>query len=120
MNLERLDLEKYEALELERSNTIADKGFQQWMSELNVSQSYEDRGGIIRANELNAQNIYIQGADYQFTTRVLIKHEHAWGKHWYCDVVSILGCHFGGPRFESHPGLGLDVHLLFFFPFSHL
>ena len=58
MNLERLDLEKYEALELERSNTIADKGFQQWMSELNVSQSYEDRGGIIRANELNRQYEY--------------------------------------------------------------
>ena len=58
MNLERLDLEKYELLELERSNTIADKGFQQWMSELNVSQSYEDRGGIIRANELNRQYEY--------------------------------------------------------------
>ena len=58
MNLERLDLEKYELLELERNNTIADKGFQQWMSELNVSQSYEDRGGIIRANELNRQYEY--------------------------------------------------------------
>ena len=58
MNLERLDLEKWELLELERSNTIADKGFQQWMSELNVSQSYEDRGGIIRANELNRQYEY--------------------------------------------------------------
>ena len=58
MNLERLDLEKYELLELERNNTIADKGFQQWMSELNVSQSYEDRTGIIRANELNAQYDY--------------------------------------------------------------
>ena len=53
MNLERLDLEKYEQLELERNSTIADPLYQQWMSELNVSQYYEDRGGIIRDNELN-------------------------------------------------------------------
>ena len=58
MNLERLDLEKYEVLEQERNNTIADPLYQQWMSELNVSQSYEDRGGIIRANELNRQYEY--------------------------------------------------------------
>ena len=58
MNLERLDLEKYEQLELERNSTIADPLYQQWMSELNVSQSYEDRGGIIRANELNNQYEY--------------------------------------------------------------
>ena len=58
MNLERLDLEKYEALEQERNETIADPLYQQWMSELNVSQSYEDRSGIIRANELNAQYDY--------------------------------------------------------------
>lgn len=58
MNLERLDLEKYEQLELERNSTIADPLYQQWMSELNVSQSYEDRGGIIRANELNRQYEY--------------------------------------------------------------
>jgi hypothetical protein len=58
MNLERLDLEKYEVLELERNSTIADPLYQQWMSELNVSQSYEDRGGIIRANELNRQYEY--------------------------------------------------------------
>ena len=58
MNLERLDLEKYEELERERNNTIADPLYQQWMSELNVSQSYEDRTGIIRANELNRQYDY--------------------------------------------------------------
>ena len=61
MNLERLDLEKYEQLELERNNTIADERFQQWMSELNVSQSYVDRGSIIRANELNNQYDYSVG-----------------------------------------------------------
>ena len=55
MNLERLDLEKYEQLEMERATTYADSQYQQWMSELNVSQSYEDRSGIVRANELNSQ-----------------------------------------------------------------
>ena len=58
MNLERLDLEKYEVLERERSNTIADPLYQQWMSELEVSSSYTDREGIIRANELNRQYEY--------------------------------------------------------------
>ncbi len=58
MNLERLDLEKYEVLELERNNTIADPLYQQWMSELKVSSSYSDRGVIIRANDLNNQYTY--------------------------------------------------------------
>ena len=58
MNLERLDLEKYELLELERDRTLADPLYQQWMSELKVSSSYSDRGGIIRANELNRQYEY--------------------------------------------------------------
>jgi hypothetical protein len=58
MNLERLDLEKYELLELERSNTIADPLYQQWMKGLGVSSSYSDREGIIRANELNRQYEY--------------------------------------------------------------
>ena len=58
MNLERLDLEKYEQLELERSNTIADPLYQQWMKGLGVSSSYTDREGIIRANELNRQYEY--------------------------------------------------------------
>ena len=58
MNLVRLELEKYEQLEMERNSTYADTGFQQWVSELNISQSYEDRGGILRANEINAQYDY--------------------------------------------------------------
>jgi hypothetical protein len=58
MNLERLDLEKYEVLELERNSTIADPLYQQWMSELGVSSSYTDREGIIRANDLNNQYTY--------------------------------------------------------------
>jgi hypothetical protein len=58
MNLERLDLEKYEVLEQERNRTTADPLYQQWMSELGVSSSYWDREGIIRANELNTQYDY--------------------------------------------------------------
>jgi len=58
MNLERLDLEKYEVLELERDRTLADPLYQQWMSELGVSSSYTDREGIIRANDLNNQYTY--------------------------------------------------------------
>ena len=53
-----MNLEKYEVLELERSNTIADPLYQQWMSELKVSSSYSDREGIIRANDLNNQYTY--------------------------------------------------------------
>jgi regulatory protein YycH of two-component signal transduction system YycFG len=58
MNLERLDLEKYEVLEQERNSTFADAGFQHWVSTLKVSSSYSDREGIIRANELNNQYEY--------------------------------------------------------------
>jgi hypothetical protein len=58
MNLERLDLEKYEQLEMDRNRTYTDRGFQQWVSQLNISQSYEDREGILRANELNTQYDY--------------------------------------------------------------
>ena len=58
MNLERLDLEKYEQLERDRNRTYADTGFQQWVSQLNISQSYEDREGILRANEINNQYDY--------------------------------------------------------------
>jgi len=67
MNLERLDLEKYEVLEQERNDTFADPQFQSWAKELNVSQSYEDRGGIIKANELNAQYDYSTLADNKGT-----------------------------------------------------
>ena len=58
MNLENLNLEKYEVLERERQSTFADSAFQNWAKELNVSQSYEDREGIIRANDLNKQYDY--------------------------------------------------------------
>jgi hypothetical protein len=58
MNLERLDLEKWDVLESERSKTFADSGFQHWVSTLGVSSSYSDREGIIRANDINRQYDY--------------------------------------------------------------
>jgi hypothetical protein len=58
MNLERLDLEKYEVLEQERNRTTADPLYQQWMKGLGVSSSYTDREGIIRANDINNQYDY--------------------------------------------------------------
>ena len=63
MNLERLDLEKWEALERQRSKTFADPRYQQWVSDLGVSSSYSDREGIIRANELNSYYEYSSLAD---------------------------------------------------------
>jgi hypothetical protein len=67
MNLERLDLEKWEVLESERSKTFADSGFQHWVSTLGVSSSYSDREGIIRASELNNQYTYTTLAENKST-----------------------------------------------------
>ena len=67
MNLERLDLEKWEQLELERNRTTADPLYQQWMKGLGVSSSYSDREGIIRANELNNQYNYTTLAENKST-----------------------------------------------------
>ncbi len=67
MNLERLDLEKYEQLELERNRTIADPLYQQWMKGLGVSSSYTDREGIIRANDINKQYDYTSLAENKST-----------------------------------------------------
>jgi regulatory protein YycH of two-component signal transduction system YycFG len=67
MNLERLDLEKYEVLESERNSTFADSGFQHWVSTLKISSSYSDREGIIRANELNSQYDYTSLAENKST-----------------------------------------------------
>jgi len=63
MNLERLDLEKWDVLESERSKTFADSGFQHWVSSLGVSSSYSDREGIIRANDINRQYDYSVSTD---------------------------------------------------------
>ena len=52
---DKLCPEKYEQLEMERTQVAADPEFQAWMKELNVSQSYEDRSTKINAYDLQMQ-----------------------------------------------------------------
>lgn len=47
-----MSIEQYEALQSSRENTMVDPQFIQWVNELNVSQSYEDPSGKIRAREI--------------------------------------------------------------------
>ena len=49
------DVQAYEALEEVRTVTMLDPGYQQWVAELNISQSYVDPEGTIKAKYLNDQ-----------------------------------------------------------------
>ncbi len=49
------DVQAFEALERERTQTQLDPKYQQWVSELNISQSYVDPEGTIKAKYLNDQ-----------------------------------------------------------------
>ena len=49
------DVQAYEALEERRTVTMLDPGYQQWVAELNISQSYVDPEGTIKAKYLNDQ-----------------------------------------------------------------
>ncbi len=49
------DVQAFEALERERTQTQLDPKYQQWVSELHISQSYVDPEGTIRAKQLNDQ-----------------------------------------------------------------
>lgn len=49
------DVQAYEALEEVRTATILDPEYQQWVAELNISQSYVDPEGTIKAKYLNDQ-----------------------------------------------------------------
>lgn len=49
------DVQAYEALEERRTATMLDPGYQQWVAELNISQSYVDPEGTIKAKYLNDQ-----------------------------------------------------------------
>jgi hypothetical protein len=53
-----VSLERLEQIEKERNKTMGDRNFQQWMKELNVSQSYQDRSAIINAMDLLKQYDY--------------------------------------------------------------
>jgi hypothetical protein len=50
-----ITIERMEEIELERNETMSDPAFQNWMSNLNVSQSYEDPEGKIKAREVQSQ-----------------------------------------------------------------
>lgn len=52
---DKLCPEKYEQLEMQRAEVVADPEFQAWMRELNVSSSYEDRSTKINAYDLQMQ-----------------------------------------------------------------
>jgi len=49
------DVQAYEALEEVRTATMLDPQYQQWVAELNISQSYVDPEGTIKAKYLNDQ-----------------------------------------------------------------
>lgn len=46
------DIERMAEIESEREATMGTMEFQNWMAELNVSRSYTDREGILRANDM--------------------------------------------------------------------
>ena len=50
-----IDVTQLERLEKERELTMSDPKFQQWMSELNVSQSYEDPTLKLNARDVQSQ-----------------------------------------------------------------
>jgi hypothetical protein len=50
-----IDVTQWEQLEKERELTMSDPKFQQWMSELNVSQSYEDPTFKLNARDVQSQ-----------------------------------------------------------------
>ena len=52
------DVQQYEKLENEREKTMMDPNYQKWMSELNVSRSYVQPDGFIRAKQLTSNTIF--------------------------------------------------------------
>jgi hypothetical protein len=50
-----IEVEQMELVEIERNLTMSDPKFQQWMRELNVSQSYEDPTMKLNARDVQSQ-----------------------------------------------------------------
>jgi hypothetical protein len=50
-----IDVTQWEQLEKERELTMSDPKFQQWMMNLNVSQSYEDPTLKLNARDVQSQ-----------------------------------------------------------------
>ena len=56
--MENITIERLEQIEKERLETMASKKFQQWMKQLNVSQSYSEPTGRLNARDMNNQYDY--------------------------------------------------------------
>jgi len=50
-----IEVEQMELVEIQRNETMSDPKFQQWMKELNVSQSYEDPTLKLNARDVQSQ-----------------------------------------------------------------
>jgi hypothetical protein len=50
-----ITLERLEQIEKEREQTMYDEGFKQWFIEFNISQSYDEPSGRIKAREMMNQ-----------------------------------------------------------------
>ena len=55
------NVEKIQLLQAEREATMVSEGFLNWMAELNVSRSYVNPEGAIRAKQLNSQYDFSSG-----------------------------------------------------------
>ena len=56
--MENITIERLEQIEQERQEVIGDPAYQQWMRELNVSQSYSEPTGRLNARDMNNQYDY--------------------------------------------------------------
>jgi hypothetical protein len=61
--MENITIERLEQIEQERQEVIGDPAYQQWMKELNVSQSYSEPTGKLNARDMNNQYDY---SNYKF------------------------------------------------------
>jgi hypothetical protein len=59
-----ITLERLEEIDQERQNTMNDPKFQEWISKLNVSQSYVNPEGLLKARDLTSQYNY---SEYSFS-----------------------------------------------------
>ena len=53
--IENISIDRLEAIDRERENTMKDKRFQKWCKDMKIGVMYTDRAGINRANEMMAQ-----------------------------------------------------------------
>ena len=54
----KVTLERLEEIEQEREKTMNDPKYQEWVNKLNVSKSYVDISGILRARDMINQYDY--------------------------------------------------------------